>query len=492
MLFACKLQTPTARRGWTLVEMLVVLAVILILAALGFFLFTASQGAAERLEREAHAAAEHASRHLRPQRDRPGRKAGAAHAKLSPGAPTGFVPNHYVVTFKPGVNPVEAAHQLGRDAAVQVRHVYKQVYKGAAVRADAGAAARLKQLPFVASLDQERYVSICAQTLSTGVERLSFAHTKIRPPFLLPIPGDTSGAGIRNIRTVPGAAGQFAVAVIDTGIDNTHPDLNVVNSVGFGFANGMDQNGHGTHVAGIIGAVDNTIGVVGVFAGVPLWSLRVLDAQGNGISSDLIAALEFAALNIGFIQVVNMSLGGPYFQPVNDATAALVQLGMVVVVAAGNATADASTFSPASTPNAITVAALADSDGLPGGLGAATPFGSDDTFATFSNFGSSVAVIAPGVDILSTYLGGGYQMLSGTSQATPHVSGLCALIIADRNNFPYLGTPRNLEPNGGLALSPGGIVGSPPRVRSMLVSNCVEQIKGIFDARAYHLVAGLP
>lgn len=488
---ACVRTRATARRGWTMTELVAVLAIILILAAFGAFIMSAGQGVAEKIEAEAQAAAAHVEKSQALQKP-VHQKPGAAHGMIRRTPPGGVVPDHYTVRFKPTVNAAVAAQQLARHAAVEVRHVYNHVYKGASVRGKADAAARIKDLPFVASVDQDHYFYTCAETIPTGVQRISVSRTKLVPPVVLSLPVSTTGSGVRNIRLSPGSASATVVAVVDTGIDSSHPDLNVTNSQGFGFANGLDQNGHGTHVAGTVGALHNTIGVIGVFPGVSLWSLRVLDAQGAGVSSDLVAGLDYAAQHAGQIQVVNMSLGGPLDQTVTDATTALLQLGVVVVCAAGNSAQDAATGSPGSTPGVICVAALADSDGLPGGKGPVTPAGPDDTFANFSNFGSTVAVIAPGVDILSTAPGGGYQLLSGTSMASPHVAGLAALTIADRFGRANLGTPRNVRPKGSKITPGSGSPGSPAGVRAELISNTVESIPGTLDARSYPLVTGLP
>jgi subtilisin len=130
------------------------------------------------------------------------------------------------------------------------------------------------------------------------------------------------------------------------------------------------------------------------------------------------------------IEVANMSLGGGFSQALNDAVKRGTDAGIVFVVAAGNDNANAANYSPASAPTAITVSALADSDGLPGGTGANTSYGPDDSLASFSNYGSAVDIAAPGVDILSTYLSGGYAIGSGTSMASPHVAGAAALYMA--------------------------------------------------------------
>jgi hypothetical protein len=195
-------------------------------------------------------------------------------------------------------------------------------------------------------------------------------------------------------------------------------------------SNWQDDNGHGTHVGGTAAARDNGEGVVGVAPGARLTAVKVLDASGKGSLSAIIAGINWVAARADRFAVANMSLGGGYSQAENDAVKGAVAKGIVFVVAAGNDAADAGLFSPASEPSAITVSALADRDGLPGGTGGVTSAGGDDTFATFSNYGVVVDLCAPGVDILSTYLGGSYAIGSGTSMASPHVAGAAALYVA--------------------------------------------------------------
>ena len=196
-----------------------------------------------------------------------------------------------------------------------------------------------------------------------------------------------------------------------------------------------DQNGHGTHVAGTIGARDDGEGVVGVAPGVRLWSVRVLNAAGSGTSSQVICGIDFvdsmSPAKGGPIRVANMSLGGFGFDFGNcgagfDATHAAIcratNDGVVFVVAAGNNNANFSTFTPAAYDQVLTVTAEADFNGAPGGGGAATcRVDVDETAADFSNFttpGSVDAghtIAAPGVCITSAWMGGGLNTISGTS-----------------------------------------------------------------------------
>ena len=241
------------------------------------------------------------------------------------------------------------------------------------------------------------------------------------------------------------------VAIMDTGIDADHPDLNVLEDKQVNFIGSTpdDLCGHGTHVAGIVGAKDNDIGIVGTAPGAKLWNVKVLEKNPltggcSGSLAGIIQGLNYVAENADEIDVVNLSLGGLCREvscdsPVYEkAINRVVDNGVVVVVSAGNSNANSKDFIPARFLTPITVSAISDSDGKCGGLGPVSNHprgGPDDTLADFSNFGSSVDVSAPGVDILSTYPDDSYAVMSGTSMSGPYVAGAAALIKAEHPNI---------------------------------------------------------
>ncbi|TNE97566.1 MAG: peptidase S8/S53 subtilisin kexin sedolisin [Deltaproteobacteria bacterium] len=332
-------------------------------------------------------------------------------------------PTRRIVVLKKGsAAPAVKARGVGKKYGASVGHVYKHAIRGFSMSLpDAAVAALLKDadIDYIAN-DKPKKIS--AQEVPNGIRRI-LADTN-----------QTAKIGTGNIVDID-------VAVIDTGVDINHPDINV--HAGANFSKGKsydDGNGHGTHVAGTIGALDNGIGVVGVAPGARIWAVRVLDNRGSGWTSDIVAGIDYVTANADKIEVANMSLGGPGTDdgncgntnndPEHQAICASVAAGVVYVVAAGNDSEDSKNSTPASYDEVITVSALADSDGLPGGSGVATSYGADDSLASFSNFGADVDIAAPGVDINSTWLDGGYNSISGTSMASPHVAGAAALYMA--------------------------------------------------------------
>ena len=341
--------------------------------------------------------------------------AGAVHAQ-APGNP---VPGRYIVVLQAGANPVGVANRHG----VAAEHVYSAALNGFAGAVPAARLQALLQDPQVAWVEQDQVVTKFTHTVPWGV-----------PWGVLRVNADQNPtAKIDGIDVIADRV-NADIAIIDTGIQLNHPDLNVVNNVSYvrGAKTGNDDNGHGTHVAGTAAALDNGIGVVGVAPGARLWAVKVLDRNGSGYMSDVIKGVDYVTANASSIEVANMSLGGGNSGTLNTAIANSAAKGVVYAVAAGNSNADAWNTSPANSPHVLCVSAIVDTDGLCGGTGPGTGYGADDTRATFSNFGSVVDIAAPGVNILSTYKGSTYATLSGTSMASPHVAGAVALYLATR------------------------------------------------------------
>jgi subtilisin family serine protease len=269
------------------------------------------------------------------------------------------------------------------------------------------------------------------------------------------------------------------IAILDTGIDLDHPDLNVYKNVSFvrDANTGDDDNGHGTHVAGIAAAKDNGQGVVGGAPGARLWSVKVCDEAGECKVSDMIKGVEYITQHADEIDVVNISVETPLAPALNRAISASIKAGVTYIVSAGNYGKDASTTSPASNPDVIAVSAIADSDGKCGGTGPqlTTENATDDTFAPFSNFGPSISIAAPGVDILSTYLDGGYAVDSGTSMAAPSVSAAAALIKANSTDFTPKQVKDTILDSGSTPLTPceggpqGYFIGDPDEYKEPLL-----------------------
>jgi subtilisin family serine protease len=331
----------------------------------------------------------------------------------------------YIVMLQPTMEPNAVAAEHTRALGAVVGHTYQSAVRGYSARMSATAAAGIARDPRVLLVQPDGAVSISAQTVPTGINRV-----------------DAELSPTANINGVDNRV-NVDVAVIDTGIDLNHPDLNVNKAGAKNCSTGRsakDGNGHGTHVAGTIGALDNGTGVVGVAPGARIWPVRVLNNAGSGSFSDIICGIDYVTAHASEIEVANMSLGGPGSDrdacgtnrdALHEAICRSVNAGVTYVVAAGNGSSDASGSTPAAYDEVITVSALADFNGLPGGGAASTcRAGVDDAFADFSNFGADVDLIAPGVCILSTFKGGGYNTLSGTSMATPHVSGAAALFKA--------------------------------------------------------------
>lgn len=343
--------------------------------------------------------------------------------------PTVTSSSRYIVVLKDHVDVTTVLDRHLKTYGVVPAFTYSSVLNGYATTISPSLANSISHDPDVRFVAVDGAVSIDLQSEPSGIRRIDTA------------PGPARGTGVH-------------VAVLDTGIDYLHPDLKPNIAGVFDCLTGadpIDLHGHGTHVAGTIAAVDNTIGVVGVAPEAKIWGIRVLSDTGYGFDSSILCGLEFVHAKSPItglpdpIRVVNLSLGGEGADDGNcglsDADALhlgicnVVKAGITVVAAAGNDSSNMSRKVPASYDEVISVTALADSDGRPCGKGGYTSRGSDDTFASFSNYASGPdvthTVAAPGVDIKSTYpvVWGSYTTMSGTSMASPHVAGAAAIYI---------------------------------------------------------------
>jgi subtilisin family serine protease len=252
------------------------------------------------------------------------------------------------------------------------------------------------------------------------------------------------------------------VAVLDSEVDSKHRDLNVAGGINC-LRRNSTPNYHGTLAAGVIGALDNNRGVVGVAPGARIWGVTIFDPEGFTDLETLLCALDWVIANSETIEVANMSASFEGFDdpncgvdppdPVHAGLCRSVERGTTWAVSAGNDSIDAVDRVPAAFDEVIAVSALADYDGRPGGLGAQTcaeefiDLGADDAFAVYSNFGADVDLMAPGNCIVSTattdaakfvnevtdaYRDGPdyYAISNGTSFASPHVAGAAAVYVA--------------------------------------------------------------
>lgn len=329
-----------------------------------------------------------------------------------------FVRDSYIFKLSDSVSrgriPARAT-ALVRQAGGRPGHVYSTAFRGFSARMTSVAADNLFR-------NNDDVIAYSRDGIATTVASSQGNNKgKGKNPFS----GGGSAAeilpwGIKRVGGAGAGAGKTAW-IIDTGIDLDHPDLNVDTTRSRSFlttgkdpANPDDKNGHGTHVAGTIAAIDNDIDVVGVAAGATVVAVRVLNKRGSGTWSGVIAGIDYVAAKGAAGDVANMSLGGGYNQMVNDAVVGASKTGVMFSLAAGNESTDAKTRSPASAngANIYTVSAINVSD----------------KFASFSNYGNPpIDFAAPGVNVESLAIGGGVTTKSGTSMAAPHVAGILLL-----------------------------------------------------------------
>ena len=335
-----------------------------------------------------------------------------------------IIPNQYIIAFNPAIN--------GRTTS---RVSLDEVSKGILRRHTIDVSALKNSFVgepggFIATMsasDAEalRHDESVALVEPDRIVKLSHCFTVVEPRLIT-----------WNIRRVGFGDGTGKTAwIVDTGIDYEHSDLTVDQTRSRSFVDGQpadDKNGHGTHVAGIIGAKNNTFGTLGIASGATLVALKVLNKEGEGSLSYIIQALGYVNTYAKAGDVVNMSVGGEAGSDILDQQVQnTASRGIYIAIAAGNERKLANAGSPARAngTNIYTVSAI---DSL-------------DNFASFSNFGNDVIdFAAPGVRIVSTWIDDQYAIASGTSMAAPHVAGL--LLLRGRS-ITFSGYAKN-DPDG--------------------------------------------
>ena len=343
--------------------------------------------------------------------------------RVAEAAPPPDAPGNYIVVLNDDADAGAVADEHGRRHGAAVGHVFHSGVKGYAARLAGSQVAALRADPRVAYVEPDGIMTASAQTLPWGVNRID-----------ADVSSTLAGNG-------SGAVTGVNAYVIDTGI-SAHTELNLV-AHGSWVADGKnyDCHGHGTHVAGTIGARDNTSSVVGVAPGVSLTGLKVLGCDGRGPTSNIVAAVNWLAANATKPAVANLSLGGPASQSLDDAVRKAAASGILMVVAAGNEGTNACNVSPAragaGTNNGVVTVGATDSS---------------NRAASFSNYGSCVDIWAPGVNVVSTWPNGGTATLSGTSMASPHVAGAAGLHLSRNPAASAASAETTLKAN---VLSPG-------------------------------------
>ncbi len=329
-----------------------------------------------------------------------------------------LIPGQYIVILRPSAPATQIMNAVVPMPGVQVRNVYVAAVNGFAATLSPEALAQLQADPNVAYIEQDQVMTADAtQTGATwGLDRTDQRNLPLSGTYTYA----NTGAGV-------------TAYIIDTGINTTHNEFGGRASVGYDAIgdgrNGIDCNGHGTHVSGTVGG-----STYGIAKGVTLKAVRVLDCTGSGSNSGVIAGVDWVTAHHGGASVANMSLGGGPSTALDNAVTNSINSGVTYAIAAGNSNRNACNFSPARTSSAITV-------------GATT---STDARASYSNYGACLDLFGPGSSITSSWIGSNTatNTISGTSMATPHVAGVAALYLQSNPGASAASVRNALVANG--------------------------------------------
>lgn len=355
---------------------------------------------------------------------------------LGAGEP-GSISGSYIVTLKGGTEaPSDAGKGLASKYGAEIRHTYSTALNGYAVKAGSDQAKRLAGDSRVASVVQDSIVSL--------------DHTQKNPPSWGLDRIDQKDLPLDKSYTSPESSGQGVTAyVIDTGIRTSHRDFGGRASSGWDFidddATAQDGNGHGTHVSATVAGASH-----GVAKEADVVGVRVLDDAGSGTTAQVIAGIDWVTKNARKPAVANLSLGGTANAQLDAAVRNSIASGVTYTVAAGNDGLPAFLFSPARVKEAVTVGA------------------SDvkDARASFSNWGGSLDLFAPGVGIASAWntSDSATHTISGTSMASPHAAGAAALYLADHPSATPAEVSKALSDRAAPGKVTGAGLGSPNKL----------------------------
>lgn len=323
---------------------------------------------------------------------------------------------HYIVTFKDQDScPCAKTKQLCATHKFEHKHTFEHGLKGFSAPLSTKQLNALRRDPHVHRIEKDAVVSI-----PKPVENIKALSTPQTVGWNIKREGGVYTGSISK---------QVHIYVLDSGLA-VHPDLNVKSRVSFIPSNpsGIDKNSHGTHVAGIVGAINNTIDVVGVAPGVELNGVQVLDANGSGSLSSVINGInyviqqkktKYAKEAVIMSMSLGMQTGTTAYNAMDTAVQAAINAGVIVCIAAGNSSSNTKYASPARVSQAIVVGS----------------YGASNKFSYFSNWGTGVTILAPGENILSTVTGNSTATMTGTSMSTPGIAGWCALYLSQPGNL---------------------------------------------------------